>query len=115
MLFRPAGLKVFVEIVCALYEQGKPKNSPYASKEMHQAIKRAAKQLHPLRMDEPPALNVIWDDAQKVIVPKQFRLLGKVYKHMLRIPQKDSKAEIEAQYQNVLGDPEAKLPKPLNG
>ena len=108
VLFRPAGLKVFVEVVCAFYEQGRVKGEAYAPEEMRRAIEKATRL--PLRLNQAPSLNIVWDDAQKVIVPKQFPLLGKVYKHMLRLPQK-KEDEIELQYQNALGNPKAKLPQ----
>ena len=88
VLFRPAGLKEFVKVVCDLYcnlyyagGKTKRKGDAYAPRIMRQAIGKAA-QL-PLRLDEPPAVGVAWNDAERVIVPKHFLLLGKVYRHML--------------------------------
>ena len=107
LLFRPMGLKVFVEVVCSLYEQGKTKEMAYSSEEMRQAIEKAA-QL-PLGLNEEPAKGVVWNTAKHTIETKHFRLLGKVYRHMLGIGKEGEL--LAKQYQNALGDPSAKLPQ----
>ena len=79
LLFRPMGLKAFVEIVCSLYEQRTIKQKAYNPDAMHKAIKDAAGL--PLELSDRPAVDVVWVNSK--IAPKNFLLLKKVFRHML--------------------------------
>ena len=108
LLFRPMGLKIFIEIVCDLYNTSAIKGS-YNKNRMNNAIKLAARL--PLFLNQEPAINVVWDISQEIIVPKNFIVLKYVYQHMLGMKVKSG--DLLKKYRDVLGDDKAKLPSPL--
>ena len=111
LLFRPMGLKAFVEIVCALYQQRTTKRQVYDHEVMREAIKKAA-QL-PLELSVRPVADVVWVNSK--IVPPKFSLLKKVFRHMLELSPRDKESQIEEEYRGVLGDPKASLPPRVKG
>ena len=111
LLFRPMGLKAFVEIVCSHYEQHTTKQQAYDNEVMRKAIKKAARL--PLELSARPAAGVVWVNSK--MAPKNFPLLKKVFRHMLKLQQKDDKIEIERQYRDILGSANASLPPQVKG
>ena len=106
--FAPWGLKVFIEIVCDVYNISAIKGN-YNKDQMNNAIKLAARL--PLFLYQKPAIGLVWNDTQKVIVPKNFSLLKQVYKYMLGISI--NSPDLLKKYRDALGDDKAKLPAPI--
>ena len=112
LLFRPMGLKVFVDIVCDIYKFQR-ESEEYDKNGMNRAIQSAA--ALPLSFDENPALGLVWSAAQK-IVPKNFPLLKKIYRYMLDIRVSGKSVyhdALQKEYQYALGNDTAQLPQKI--
>ena len=89
LLFRPMGLKAFINIVCDYHEQ---KNNS-----MEECIKMCSKL--PMYMDDGdgPMVDLVWDSTERKIIKesatKRFKLLENIYRDMLGLKLKLQKSD----------------------
>ena len=109
LLFRPMGLKIFIEVFATIYKT-KYKDEKYNEQCIDIVVERIAKL--PLNINQEPCCNLIWNAKSGKIIGRGFSVLKQIYLYMLGIG-KFNEQELQKKYQNAIGNDNKSLPQKL--
>jgi DNA sulfur modification protein DndB len=102
LLFRPAGLQAFARAARVMVDRGG---------ELDSAVAKLAGV--PLQLNEKPWNGVLWNSSTKTMIVKHKKLAMNLFLHLTHNRPSPESFNILERYREVLGDPQAKLPRAL--
>ena len=105
-LFRPMGLKYFIQTLCAYYKHAKK-----SDKTIEECVELCC-QL-PFDMHQPPLSGLVWNTKENKVLSKGYSTLKKIYLYMIGLALKNQDSKILEEYRKAVKNDTTDLPTKL--